>query len=98
MIMPDYTKKKLKWDKNCNKYSFSPWMQLLKASIEVHKLCLYFAVKACMFNVQFRWIPSWSFPQPKNQIIKPAKSNGIILVAAVFHFVATVEELKKLKI
>ena len=36
-----------------------------------------------MFNFHFRWIPWRSFPQPKNQINKPASNNRRILIAAL---------------
>ena len=47
-------------------------------------------VKAYIFN--FRWLSWQSFPPPQNHIKKPASNNRDIFIAAVFHFVATVEE------
>ena len=57
---------------------------------------LYSAVKACMFNIHFRWIQWRDLPQPKNQINKPVSNNRRILIATVFHFVAAVEEHEQL--
>ena len=53
---------------------------------------LYSAVRPCLFNNHFRWIPWRRFPQPKNKINKPVSNNRGILIAAVFHFVVAVEK------
>ena len=52
-------------------------MQRLKASKWNQELFLYSAVKACIFNFHFRWIPWRSFPRPKIQIYKPSNSSSI---------------------
>ena len=70
-------------------------MQPLKASKWAYgqKLFLYSAVKACMTFFTFVESRGYAFLNP-NTIHKPASNNRRILIAAVFHFVAAVEEHK----
>ena len=46
---------KTKTRQNCDNYTGSTWVQLLRASKWGQKLFLYSAVKACMFNFHFCW-------------------------------------------
>ena len=61
-----WLKKKLKWNKNCNNYISSPWMQPLKASKWAYgqKLFLYSAVKACMTFFTFVESRGYAFLNP----------------------------------